>query len=61
MCAFVRCFGAVIQAVGAFTGFAPEGKKVKLVAVGVLAVGADSFDFLVHCGEGLGLGRRGGG
>lgn len=50
-------FGAVVEAVGAFAGFAAEREEVELVTVGVLAVGADGFDVLVHGGEGLGLRR----
>ena len=46
----------MVQTVGPFAGFAAEGEEVELVAVGVLAVGADGFDFFVHGGEGLGLG-----
>lgn len=53
--AFVGGFGAVVEAVGTFAGFAAEREEVQLVAVGVLAVGADGFDVLVHGGEGLGL------
>ena len=58
--AFVRGFGAVVEAVGSFAGFAAKGEEVELVAVGVLAVGAYGFDFFVHGGEGLGVGRGGG-
>lgn len=48
-------FGAVVEAVGTFAGFAAEREEIELVAVGVLAVGADGFDVFVHGGEGLGL------
>lgn len=54
--ALVGGFGAVVEAVGCFAGFAAEGEEVELVAVGVLAVGADGFDFFVHGGEGWGVG-----
>ena len=57
----MACFGAVVEAVGAFAGFAAEGKKVKLVAVSVLAVGTDGFEVFVHGGEALRLGRSRGG
>lgn len=52
--------GAVVEAVGSVAGLAAEGEEVELVAVGVLAVGADGFDFFVHGGEGLGVGCGGG-
>ena len=55
---FVSCFCAVIKAVGTFAGFTAEGKEIKLVAVGVLAVSTDRFDVFVHDGKGLGLLRR---
>ena len=51
--AFVGGFGAVIEAVGSFAGFAAEGEEVELVAVGVLTVGADGFDVYVHGCKGL--------
>ena len=56
----MSCFGAVVEAVCAFAGFAAEGEEIELVAVGVLTVGTDRFEVFVHGGEGLGLGRRGG-
>ena len=55
--AFVSCFGAVIEAVGAFAGFTAEGEEIKLVAIGVLTVGTDGFEVFVHGGKGLGFGR----
>ena len=55
--AFVSCFSAVVEAIGTFTGFAAEGEKIELVAVGVLAVSSDRFEVFVHGGEGLGLGK----
>ena len=59
-------FGAVVEAVGVFAGFAAEGEEVELVAVGVVAMGADGVEVFVgfvHDGEGLGFGwaSRGGG
>ena len=60
--ALVGCFGSVVEAEGVFTGLAPEGQEVKLVAVGILAVGADGFEVFVHGGVGFGVGGgRGGG
>ena len=57
MGAFVGCFGAVIEAVGVFTGFTSEGEEVKLVTGGVLAVGADCVEVLFgHGCVGLGGG-----
>ena len=55
--AFVSCFGTMVEAVRAFARFAPEGKEVKLVAICVLAVGADRLEVFVHAREGLGFGR----
>ena len=51
----------MFEAICAFAGFAAEGEKVELVAEGVLAVGADSFDVFVHSRKGLGrlVGRGG--
>lgn len=58
--AFVSCLGAVLQAVGSPARLATKGKEVELVAVAVLAVGADGLEvFVWHHGEGRGLGRRG--
>ena len=51
----MSCFGAVIEAVGAFAGFAAEREEIELVAVGVLTVGTDRFEVFVHGSEGLGL------
>lgn len=51
---FVGRFSAVVEAIGAFARFASEREKIKLVAVGVLAVGADGFDVFVHRGIALG-------
>ena len=53
----MSCFGAVVEAVGAFARFAAEGKEIELVAVGVLTVATDRFKVFVHGGEGLGLGK----
>ena len=50
--------GAVIETVGTFAGFAAEREEIKLVAVGVLAVGTDCFEIFVHACKGLGLNRR---
>lgn len=48
----MACFGAVIKAEGATARFAAERKEVELVAVGVLAVGADERGvFFVHACE----------
>lgn len=55
----MACFGAVIETVGSFAGFASEGQEVELVAEGVLTVGTDAVEVFVHCGECLGFGRRG--
>ena len=55
--AFVGCFGAVVETVGSFTGFAAEREEIELVAVGVLTVGTDCFEVFVHAGESLGVGR----
>lgn len=60
MRAFVRGFGAVVEAEGVFAGFTAEGEEVELVAVGVLAVGAYSVEVFVHSGEGLRVRGRGG-
>ncbi len=59
--AFVPGLGAMFETVGAFAGFAAEGEEVELVAVGVLAMGADGFEifFSIHCCEGLRVGGRG--
>ena len=51
-------FGAVIEAVCAFAGFTAKREEIQLVAIGVLTVGADSFEVFVHGGKGLGFGRR---
>ena len=53
----MTCLSAVVEAVGAFAGFAAEGEEIELVAVGVLTVGTDRFDVFIHGGEGLRLGR----
>jgi hypothetical protein len=42
--AVVCCFGAVVEAKGGVAGVAAEGEEIELVAVGVLAVGADGFE-----------------
>ena len=55
--AFVSCFGAMVEAVSAFARFAPEGKEVKLVAINVLAMGANCLEVFVHAREGLGFRR----
>lgn len=55
--AFVSCFGAVVETVGTFTGFAAEGEEIELVAVGVLAVGSNRFEVFVHASKCLGVGR----
>lgn len=53
MCAFVSRLSPVLQAVGTFTGLAAEGKEVELVAVAVLAMGADGLKIFVgHHGKG---------
>lgn len=57
----MSCFSAMVEAVGAFTGFAAEREEIELVAVGVLTVGTDRFEIFVHGGEGLGLERCWGG
>ena len=41
-------FGAVVETICSFTGLATEREEVKLVAVGVLTVGADSFNISIH-------------
>ena len=56
----MSCLCAVVEAVSAFAGFAAEGEEIKLVAIGVLTMGTDSFEVFVHGGEGLGFGRWGG-
>ena len=56
--AFVSCFCAMFEAVGAFAGFAAERKEIKLVAIGVLTVTTNGFEVFVHGGKGLGFGRR---
>lgn len=48
----------MVQTVGAAAGLAAKGQKVELVAIGVLAVGADGFKVLVHGGVAGGFGRR---
>lgn len=53
----MSCFGAVVETVGPFTGFAAEREEIELVAVGVLTVGTDRFEVFVHAGECLGIGR----
>lgn len=40
--------GAVIKTVCCPTGFAAKGKKVELVAEGVLAMGANCLDVFFH-------------
>lgn len=59
--AFMRRFGAVVQTVGATAGLAAKGQKVELVAVSILAMGADGFNVIVHGGVAEGFGRRGAG
>lgn len=59
--AFVSCFGAMVEAICTFARFASERKEVKLIAISVLAVGADRFEVFVHAREGLGFGRCWGG
>jgi len=50
----VRRLGAVVEAEGAGAGVAAEGEEVELVAVGVLAVGADEGGVGgVHCRVGF--------
>lgn len=49
--------GAVVEAIGAFAGFAAEGEEIELVAVCVLTMGTDRFEVFVHGGEGLGLAK----
>ena len=51
----MSCFGAVVEAVRAFAGFATEWKEIQLIAVGVLTVGTDRFQVFVHGREGLGV------
>lgn len=47
----VRGFAAVVEAEGVEAGFAAKGEEVELVAVGILAMGADEgWVFLVHFG-----------
>ena len=38
-----------------FAGFTTKGEEVELVAVSVLAMGANSLEVFVHRGEGLGV------
>lgn len=56
--AFMRRFGAVVQTVGTAAGLAAKGQKVVLVAVSILATGADGFNVIVHGGVAEGFGRR---
>ena len=57
----MSCFGAMVEAISAFARFAPEGKEVKLIAISVLAMGADRLEVFVHAREGLGFWRCWGG
>jgi len=51
--AFVSCLGAMLETVGSPARLATKGKEVELVAVAVLAVGADGLKvFVWHHGEG---------
>jgi len=53
MGAFVSCLGAMLETVGSPARLATKGKEVELVAVAVLAVGADGLKvFVWHHGEG---------
>jgi len=53
MGAFVSCLGAMVKTVGSPARLAAEWKEVELVAVAVLAVGADGFKvFVWHHGGG---------
>lgn len=61
---FVSGFGVVVEAEGFVTGLTHEGEEVELVAVGVLAVGADEGGIAAGAGvdvEHLSWGRFGGG
>ena len=51
-------FGTVVEAVGAFAGFATKWQEIQLVTVGILTVGTDRFEVFVHGCEGLDLLRR---
>ena len=51
----------MVQTKGAAAGLAAKGQKVELVAVSVLAVGADGFQVFVHGRVAGGVGRRGAG
>ena len=53
----MTCFSAVVEAVGAFAGFAAKGEEIELVTVGILTVSTDRFQVFVHGGECLGLGK----
>lgn len=50
--AFVSCLGAMLETVGSPARLAAEWKEIELVAVAVLAVGADGLKvFVWHHGE----------
>ncbi len=51
--AFMSCLGAMLETVGSPARLAAERKEIELVAVAVLAVGADGLKvFVWHHGEG---------
>ena len=60
----MRCFGAVVEAVGAAAGLAAEGEEVELAAEGHLAVSPHGIEisavfFVQHCvGGTVWWGRR---